>query len=274
MIGRLFSSVAALALGLAACTPATTTLDPVTVVTPPPSTCGSLLPLHVVAPGKTVYGYAYERPLVFLGALAVDADGAPRAYHPDNVSGLDALSNAGRPGNWWGIATDARGAPFVQGPADPAPGFYVSTTALVDELVPARSNPARYVDAASVPYIALPGGREAKKVWAGAGAKLGDLAVVYNLRTRTLAAAVWADEGPRDKLGEGSIKLAADLGYTDTSPRTGGTKEAENVFLLFAGSSKGWPLSSEELAKTALGHFANWGGETRLLDCAKVLAGR
>ena len=40
--------------------------------------------------------YAYET-----NHTAVDADGAPNAYHPDDI-GLDALANAGYPHtNWW-----------------------------------------------------------------------------------------------------------------------------------------------------------------------------
>ena len=67
--------------------------------------------------------------------MMIDADGALRAYHPDDASGLDRLDHAGAPGNWWGIVTDdgtPGGEPVVQGDGDPAPGFYVSQTSLVD----------------------------------------------------------------------------------------------------------------------------------------------
>ena len=40
----------------------------------------------------------------FQTGMAIDADGSPRAYHPDNT-GLDDLKHGGYPGNWWGIAT-------------------------------------------------------------------------------------------------------------------------------------------------------------------------
>ena len=71
----------------------------------------------------------------YIGGMAIDADGAPTAYHPNGTSGLDALGNAGRPGNWWALVTDtgtSAGTPVIQGAADPAPGFYVSTTSLHD----------------------------------------------------------------------------------------------------------------------------------------------
>src|ERR1700676_2054280 len=76
-----------------------------------------------------VNAFAYK------AGLAVDADGAFRAYHPDNRLGLDTIEHAGRPGNWWALATDTgrpSGRPVVQRKGDPAPGYYVSMTALFD----------------------------------------------------------------------------------------------------------------------------------------------
>lgn len=61
----------------------------------------------------------------YVAGLAVDADGAFRAYHPTSHLGLDALVNAGHPGHWWALATDTgktSGHPVVQGRGDPAPG--------------------------------------------------------------------------------------------------------------------------------------------------------
>ena len=54
-------------------------------------------------------------PFFFESGLSVDADGAPNAYGPHGVPDtLDNLGNAGHPGNWWGVVTDARGQPIVQ----------------------------------------------------------------------------------------------------------------------------------------------------------------
>src|SRR5262249_26952383 len=71
----------------------------------------------------------------YTAGLAIDADGAFRAYNPHDVLGLDSLAHAGHPGNWWALVTDngrPSGHPVVQGNSDPAPGFYVSATALYD----------------------------------------------------------------------------------------------------------------------------------------------
>jgi hypothetical protein len=117
----------------------------------------------------------------------------------------------------------------------------------------------------------LPGGSKADKAFRDAGAKLGDIAMVYNLRTRKMAGAVWADIGPYDKLGEGSILLAQMLGYTNTSPRAGGTVMAENVFVVFPGSGNGFPNDLGKLQQDANGRFFAWGGPPRLGLCAAQL---
>ena len=83
------------------------------------------------------------------GKMDIDADGSPHAYHPNgSPPGLDYLANAGSPGNWWGIATDnqkSSGNPVVQDSSDPAPGFYVATTALIDTSK-SWKNPLAYVN--------------------------------------------------------------------------------------------------------------------------------
>src|SRR5580765_7782088 len=66
--------------------------------------------------------------------MTIDADGCPHAYGPEGTKPLDYLANAGYPGNWWGIVTDAEGIPYVQRTDDgkdraPWPGYYLSTTA-------------------------------------------------------------------------------------------------------------------------------------------------
>jgi hypothetical protein len=150
----------------------------------------------------------------FTAAGRIDADGAIRAYHPDNKRGLDDLRNAGGPGNWYGIVTDRTGKPFVQGPQDPAPGFYVSATAY-QWAGRAPSDPRRYVDSETIPYVVVsPLIRNAAK-----GIVLGCKArISYNGRS---VDAVVADIGPRKKIGELSIAAAKALGFP-SSPRTGG----------------------------------------------------
>ena len=87
--------------------------------------------------------------------MTIDADGAPNAYHPDNT-GIDDLANAGAPGSWQGLAKNQDGEPFVQGPNDPFPGYYVSATALADRTMPVN-DPARYIDATKIPLHRIAG---------------------------------------------------------------------------------------------------------------------
>ena len=171
--------------------------------------------------------------LVWKAGMAIDADGAPNAYHPTPGTGLDHLANAGKPGNWWGVVTDdgtAKGSPVVQGPDDPFPGYYVSPTSLVDKSKGLR-DPKRYVDSTTIPYLALPPEVLVSKLTGGA--RLGDYAAVID-GDGDVAYAIVADVGPKGKLGEGSIALADALGIP-SNPRRGG-RTSGLTYVVFAGS--------------------------------------
>ena len=170
--------------------------------------------------------------------MTIDADGAPNAYHPDNT-GLDDLANAGSPGRWEGLAKDADGEPFIQGPEDPFPGYYVSATALADRSKPVN-DPARYVDASKIPFIVLPGGM-ARQL----GARPGDFAVVFNPRNGKDSYAIFGDVGPFDRIGEGSVALAENLGIRSDA-RNGGARWGI-LYLVFPGSGNGRPRTIEEI---------------------------
>lgn len=199
-----------------------------------------------------------DKAFYYESKLAVDADGAPNAYNPQNT-GLDALSNAGRPGRWWALATDtgrSDGTPILQGPADPFPGYYVSMTSLEDTTKP-RTDPHRFVDAFRVPFFVLPGNL-AKQI----GAKLGDFAYVINTRNGKSSAAIFADFGPETKLGEGSVALARALGIRE-SARVGGT-DGGVVTIVFPGSGSGKPVAPEVVSREAERRFKKWGGLKRV----------
>ena len=170
--------------------------------------------------------------------MTIDADGAPNAYHPDNT-GLDDLANAGTPGRWEGLAKDADGKPFIQGPDDPFPGYYVSATALADRAKPVN-DPTRYVDASKIPFVVLPGGM-ARQL----GARPGDFAVVFNQRNGKFSYAIFGDIGPYDRIGEGSMALAENLGIRSDA-RNGGARRGI-LYLVFPGSGNGRPRTIEEI---------------------------
>jgi hypothetical protein len=203
-----------------------------------------------------VRGFFYE------SGLAIDADGAFRAYHPNDRLGLDSLSHAGHRGNWWALVTNngkTSGRPVVQRKSDPAPGYYVSTTALYDPDNLNTQDPHRYVDAAKVPYVVL-------HPKALNYARLGDFATVVNLQNGKISAALVADESaPGLPVGEGSIALAEALGI-DSSPRNGG-KHAAIAYLIYPGSGNGRPRPLQEILANSKKLFEEWGGLDRLKAC-------
>jgi hypothetical protein len=173
--------------------------------------------------------------------LAVDADGSPKAYNHVSALGLDNLANAGipatpsHPARWWGLLTDSHGVALVQTAEDPAPGFYISTTALADDSR-GWDDPRRFVDAESIPYIVIP------HCLVG-DLYPGDFALVVNQTNGRRVGAIVADVGPSNEIGEGSIALANALGVP-SDPRTGGASGGI-LTIAFAGSRTNpkWPHS-------------------------------
>jgi Fungal chitosanase of glycosyl hydrolase group 75 len=199
-----------------------------------------------------------EKALFFVAGMQIDADGAPRAYHPQgSPPGLDFLANAGHPGNFFGVVTDRHGNPVVQSAHDPAPGFFVSPTSLQRPDLGVE-NPRRYVDASAIPYIVLPALVRDK-----GGVRLGDFATVRRRSNGKVSHAIFADGGPAAKIGEGSIALAKALGVP-SSPKHGGTNEKEIVYVVFAGSGNGRPRTKAEIDAKAKTLLEAWGGLERL----------
>lgn len=168
--------------------------------------------------------------------MDVDVDGAPRAYGPPGSDALDDLSNAHSLGVLSapivGYLTDDAPPhkPIVQGPNDPAPGFYVSQTAYEDESVDDERNPHRYVDATKINYVVL--GDRAKKM----GARLGDFVAVYSKRTHRSAFGIVGDSG-NPSGDEGSLHLLQALGYPFRDGKTYAVEEPEIVVRFYPGSN-------------------------------------
>lgn len=177
--------------------------------------------------------------------LSIDYDGAPNAYAPVGVgTPLDNLRNAGDGSRWWGIALDAQGLPLVQGESEPYPGYYISTTALT---WPGEQRTRRYVDSTRISYLALP------PAFKDLGAKLGDFALVSSRATGRRRGAIWADIGPRTKLGEGSLQLAQSLGVESSAQRNAGIDVT-----LWAGSGDGKPYP-EDVIQTRVSQLSGQG---------------
>jgi len=189
------------------------------------------LTLQTTIENFNVYHHNPSGATMYKAKMAIDADGSPRAYGPNNT-GLDWTANAGYPGNWWGVVTDSNGDPIIQGPGDPYPGMYVSTTSLVNSAY-GVTNPLRYTNSETVPFFVLP-----SAVVSLGGIRIGDVGYVYNTQTGQGCFAIYADAGPSGKLGEGSIYLAQQIGI-NSNPRTGGTSLGIIDYIIFPYSGYG-----------------------------------
>ncbi len=101
-----------------------------------------------------------------------------------------------------------------------------------------RYTDGRSVNAEVVPYMVLPGGQ-----YEQFGIKLGDMCLVRNRENGKMAVAVFADVGPRQKRGEGSMALASELGL-NPSPTRGGTSKPNIEYLVLPGT--GYPAKNQE----------------------------
>ena len=201
--------------------------------------------------------YAYETV-----HAAADADGAPNAYHPDDLGkscrrdphvGLDCLGNAGYPhSDWWPDVLvpdpDDGSKAYVQSDG-PTQGFFVAATAL-RRPGGSKLDPSTFVDATSVPYVVNPSGIGALPHMG----RPGDVGFATHITSGMTAAFIIGDAGGGDdaRLGEGSIALFAALGFPDANPRTGAGLPHDAVqYIVFPGSRRPgaaiWPRTDADI---------------------------
>lgn len=198
--------------------------------------------------------------------VALDADGSPFAYHPDNI-GRDDLRFASWPSggeDWRNILVadpTQPDRPYVQKDG-PAKGHFVSMTSLRSEAGRA-TDPRSYVDSETIPYLVFPG---AFLEIAGVGG-FGDLAMARNLANGRSSWAIVADQAPHDHpLGEISLCLAEKLGGVNPNPRNGdGIAEGAIEYLVFPGSrlDPPWPQAPSVLQVAARRLLATTGWPAR-----------
>jgi len=196
--------------------------------------------------------YAYETT-----NKPVDADGAPNAYHPDDI-GLDLLANAGYPHtNWWKDV-------LVQDPNDPSKpfaqtsghfeGYFVAMTSLRSPTGD-KTDPETYVDATRFPYVVIPSGFEHLPNVARAG----DVGFATHLASGMTTTFIVGDSGGGSgaKLGEGSIALFVSLGGQAPNPRNGaGVPPGKIQYIIFPNSRKAvpkiWPRANQDIHDQAM----------------------
>lgn len=246
--------------------------------------------------------------LKFRSPLAINTDGAPNAYHIDGrpIGALNTLCNAGRSISqtygiyegsencdqflmdvkaaqrsgwhgstqivWHGIVTKdpTRREPVVQSTGDYA-GFFVSATSLANREFKADDQ-RRYLDSRVVPFLVLP---RSSAFQSQGGARLGDLAFVIDPETQRYTFAVVGDIGPKRKLGEASIALAATIKGKQIDPKALTGKEVRQlvvpqkvVTLLFPGTSVEPPYDAGQIAAAAFSAIERFGDFDLLRQCA------
>ena len=179
--------------------------------------------------------------LVFKTDVQVNTDGAPNSYHPVDVHGdslaINSVGNAisvrknnvvvpykelisvfrqWRDSNysvvpkdyaitWENVfATSKNGKPCIVDSGKYA-GFLVSQTTLKNIQNGVRCDPANEINSNEIPGFVIPG--DTTKFLGVNGARVGDLVMAYNPKTDKLVYAVVYDTGPKNKLGEGSVKM-------------------------------------------------------------------
>jgi hypothetical protein len=119
---------------------------------------------------------------------------------------------------------------------------------------PGEKGQEKYVDAENIPYFVLPAG-----FYKDLGIKPGDIGCI--LHQDKIEYAVFADVGPKDKIGEGSIKLVQLLGYdpfVDGKVKRGIPEDV--IYIVFPGSGDGTPQTPEDINDKGKDLFEKLGG--------------
>ncbi|MGO9235425.1 MAG: glycoside hydrolase family 75 protein [Methylocella sp.] len=233
----------------------------------------------------TAYRLTGSDAAFYESGLAIDADGAPNAYHPSgSPPALDSLSAAGYPKSCNVLVCLGRNATgshrYAKASGGPFDGFYVSMTSLMNEQTDREGHPlhgkadfARYVDSTVVPYIAV-ASRAMRPFRLQRGTHStnapGEVAYVVNLRNGQTSPAIFADVGTNDTLGEGSVALAKSLGLSERqqSPTHGGLQSGIlTIIFPDSESTPPWPRDTSDIATAANERFKAWGGLERVKHC-------
>lgn len=222
--------------------------------------------IHTLDAGE-LQAYAYTSP-----HISITADGAPDAYHPQNL-GLANIRLSGWPDGDWrnALVADPKrpGRPLEQSRGRNA-GYYISMTALSDSERP-RTDPLAYVDAARIPYLTLPATLLAMD---GTG-ELGDFVVAYHPRTRRCSYGVVGDISRDRPLGEVSIRMASDLSGQTVNMASGkGAPTGTTLYVVFPRSrlSPAWPMAPAAIRARCAALLKPLGGSARLAQIADALA--
>jgi hypothetical protein len=234
--------------------------------------------------------------------MTIYRNGEPLRFQPDPADNKEWLAAYRRiVANGWkappgygvdiyGFARDDNGDVCIT-----PTGRLTSSTSLVINPDLGACNPKRYVNALKFPGIVVPNrssdeGDPRQGIdpvvappFAERGVGRGDLAIVYNPSTGIWKGAFLYDTGPRQLLGEGSLRLILDLHGRKQAPRsaleTNSLGIVETFTVIFPGSVADLgPRSSwtpEKVHQAATERFKTWGGGSltsalqRMFSCAQ-----
>jgi len=190
----------------------------------------------------------------------------------------------------YGFARDSKGNVCVK-----PGGRLISSSSLALRPRATFCDQRRYVDATKFPGIVVPNRTkdeasvknadlEVAPPFARLGVARGDLAIVYYPETRRWSGAFLYDTGPRELLGEGSIRLSMNLLGKQAVPKsaleTNSMGLVETYVVLFPGSVSTLGARArwtpQEVERAATKKFIEWGGGTiaeamqRLFACAEA----
>lgn len=113
------------------------------------------------------------------------------------------------------------------------------------------------LDPTKISFISLPLGQSRENQ-----IFLGDFVAVYNTSNKKLAFAIFGDIGPNNRLGEGSIALAKELGVFN-GPRAGSISDGI-VYIVFPNSRTSTRITREIIDTEGKRLFERWGGDKEL----------
>jgi len=196
----------------------------------------------------------------FVAKMAIDADGAPKAYNPADPK---KPSNTTLAFDWLeNLSPDDNHG--IQGPGTVAPGFVVSSTALTNPDF-TETDTHCYVDASAIPYVVLTG--SSFPVPAGTALTKGCLVFVADTLTGNYSGAIYGDAGRA--VGEASPALALMLDINPFNkllwPKvTGGVDDLRIIYIVFPKVVIPPPWNVGDIQHQAWTAFQQWGGEAQL----------
>lgn len=252
---------------------------------------------------RTVYSDGDS--LFFTAPMAVNTDGAPISYHPDDPGGsngkainticnganaimpdgsklnysqcsalIDAYRKAKASGwddpmrprmDFFGVAAKGYTPCIIKD--GPYAGYFVSTTSLsADDAKPLCSQ-ERYLNSLEIPFAIYPNAKAFKS--RGVGKK--DIVVYYNPALDSIEYGIIGDRGPSWGLAEGSVAFAKALNQRTDNPKT--RKDTYNFgvrkvhALVLPNASLEPPYTLENVRKRAREGFEAWGGRKRFDTC-------